>query len=78
VLLFYRDRAGANGSGATSVSRLMVMGDRLDKDRVAEIARETLGVSLRPLAAADVGLTIPGDLSFDIIAAPAGAARLAW
>jgi hypothetical protein len=78
VLLFYRDRAGANGSGATSVSRLMVMGDRLDKNRVAEIARETLGVSLRPLAAADVGLTIPGDLSFDIIAAPAGAARLAW
>ena len=56
----------------------MVMGDRLDKNRVAEIAQETLGVNLRPLGAADVGLTIPGDLPFDAIAAPAGAARLAW
>ena len=77
ILLFYRERSGSNGDG-TSVNRLMVMGDRLDKNRVAEIAQETLGVSLRPLEAADVGLTIPGDLPFDAIAAPAGAARLAW
>ena len=77
VLLFYRDRTGSNGDGS-SVSRLMVMGARLDKSRVAEIARETLGVSLKPLEAADVGLMIPGDLPFDLIAAPAGAARLAW
>jgi hypothetical protein len=77
VLLFYRDRTGSNGDGS-SVSRLMVMGGRLDKSRVAEIARETLGVSLKPLEAADVGLLIPGDLPFDLIAAPAGAARLAW
>ncbi len=76
VLLFYRDRSGSNGS--SSVSRLMVMGDRLDKARVVEIAQETLGVSLKPLGAADVGLLIPGDLPFDAIAAPAGAARLAW
>ena len=77
VLLFYRERSGSNGDGA-SVSRLMVMGNRLDKSRVAEIARETLGVNLKPLEAADVGLMIPGDLPFDAIAAPAGAARLAW
>ncbi|HKP36372.1 MAG TPA: hypothetical protein VJT71_05900 [Pyrinomonadaceae bacterium] len=77
VLLFYRERSATNGDG-TSVNRLMVMGDRLDKNRVAEVARETLGVSLRPLGATDVGLTIPGDLPFDVIAAPAGAARLAW
>jgi hypothetical protein len=77
ILLFYRERSGSNGDGA-SVNRLMVMGDRLDKDRVTEIAQETLGVNLRPLEAADVGLTIPGDLPFDAIAAPAGAARLAW
>ena len=77
VLLFYRERLGKNGNAA-SVSRLMVLGDRLDKNRVAEIAQETLGVSLKPLRAADVGLTIPGDLPFDSIAAPAGAARLAW
>ena len=77
VLLFYRDRAGSN-DGATSVNRLLVMGDLLNKQRVAEIAQETLGVNLRPLSANEVGLTIPGDLPFDLIAAPAGLARLAW
>jgi len=77
VLLFYRDRSGSNGEG-TSVNRLLVMGDRLDKRRVAEIAEETLGVRLEPLGAADVGLSVPGDLPFDTIAAPAGLARMAW
>ena len=77
ILLFYRDRSGSNGDGA-SVSRLLVMGDRLDKQRVADIAEETLGVKLQPLGAADVGLTVPGDLPFDTIAAPAGLARMAW
>lgn len=77
ILLFYRDRSGSNGDG-TSVSRLLVMGDRLDKQRVAEIAEETLGVRLQPLGAADVGLSVPGDLPFDTVAAPAGLARLAW
>ena len=77
LLLFYRDRAGSNGA-ATSVSRLLVTGDLLNKQRVAEIAQETLGVNLHPLTPNDVGLTIPGDLPFDLIAAPAGLARLAW
>lgn len=77
ILLFYRDRSGSNGDG-TSVSRLLVMGDRLDKQRVAEIAEETLGVRLQPLGAADVGLSVPGDLPFDTVAAPAGLARMAW
>ena len=77
ILLFYRDRSGSNGDG-TSVSRLLVMGDRLDKQRVAEIAEETLGVKLQPLGAADVGLSVPGDLPFDTVAAPAGLARMAW
>lgn len=77
ILLFYRDRSGSNGDG-TSVSRLLVMGDRLDRQRVAEIAEETLGVRLQPLGAADVGLSVPGDLPFDTVAAPAGLARLAW
>jgi hypothetical protein len=76
VLLFYRERSG--GSGA--VDRLLVVGSSLDKQRVAEVAGETLGVSLRPMGAADLGLVIPpnGDLDFDTIAAPAGLARLAW
>ncbi len=77
VLLFYRERSGGNGE--TVVDRLLVVGDSLDKKRVSEVASDTLGVNLRPMAAADVGLTIPaGGLDFDAIAAPAGLARLAW
>jgi hypothetical protein len=80
VLLFYRERSGANGQGGqAAVDRLLIVGDWLDKQRVVAIAEETLGVRLKPLNAADVGLIIPeGDLSFDTIAAPAGLARLAW
>jgi len=83
VLLFYSERSGSSGAGGSSsgapVDRLLVVGDRLDKQRVAQIAQDTLGVSLRPMDAADVGLLIPaGDLAFDAIAAPAGLARLAW
>lgn len=83
VLLFYSERSGPRGSGESStgptVDRLLVVGERLDKQRVARIAQETLGISLRPMGAADVGLLIPaGDLAFDVIAAPAGLARLAW
>jgi len=80
VLLFYRERSGANASGeGATVDRLLVVGDWLDKQRIVAIAQETLGVKLIPLQAADVGLVIPpGDLAFDTIAAPAGLARLAW
>jgi hypothetical protein len=80
VLLFYRERGGANGSGDSAlVDRLLLVGDWLDKQRVVNIAQETLGVMLRPLKPAEVGLVIPsGDLSFDTIAAPAGLAKLAW
>ena len=78
ILLFYRDRIGA-ASQATSVERLLVIGESLDKKRVAEIAHEAFGVNLRLLSAADVGLVVPGNnLDFDAIAAPAGLARLAW
>ena len=80
VLLFYRERSGSNGPGdGAAVDRLLVVGDWLDKQRVVAIAQETLGVNLKPLNAADVGLAIPpGDLAFDTIAAPAGLASLAW
>lgn len=77
VLLFYRERSGSNGDDG-SVDRLLVLGEGLDRNRVADIARDSLGVNLRPLDAGDVGLSIPGDLPFDAIAAPAGVARLAW
>jgi hypothetical protein len=62
-----------------AIDRLLVIGEQLDKQRVADIANDALGVNLRPLGAADVGLLVPaGDLDFDTIAAPAGLARLAW
>src|SRR5260221_6678767 len=78
VLLFYRERAGGS-SDANGVNRLLIVGNWLDKQRVVEIARDSLGVNLKPMNAADVGLIIPpGDLAFDTIAAPAGLSRLAW
>src|SRR5256885_15739424 len=79
VLLFYRERSGSSGeSEIAAVDRLLVLGDGLDKRRVAEIAGQTLGISLKPLGAAGVGLTFPPcDLSFFPNAAPPGPAPLA-
>jgi|307.fasta_scaffold105332_2 hypothetical protein len=78
ILLFYRDRAGTPDK-STAVERLLVVGQHLDKNRVAGIAQETLGMDLRPLNAGDVGLLVPSaNLDFDAIAAPAGLARMAW
>src|SRR5207249_6989694 len=55
VLLFYRERSGSSGeSEIATVDRLLVLGAGLDKRRVAEIAGETLGISLKPVGAADV------------------------
>ena len=79
VMLFYRDRVGPAGQDETvSISRLLILGEHLDKNRVTEIAEDAFGIRLNPLSAPDVGLLIPGDLEFDAIAAPAGLARLAW
>lgn len=80
VLLFYRERSGSDGEGeSAAVNRLLVTGDSLDKGRVTEIAQETLGVDLKSLEARDVGLNLPSrELPFDLIAAPAGLARMAW
>lgn len=78
LLLFYRDRR-ADGEEGTNLSRLMVVGEGLRKDRVGEIVSETTGGNLRVLEAADFGLQLPsGDFQFDTIAAPAGLATLSW
>ena len=78
ILLFYRDRLGTPAQ-TTSIDRLLVLGERVDKQRVAAIVRETFGNDFRLLNAADVGLVVPSEnLDFDSIAAPAGLARLAW
>jgi hypothetical protein len=79
LLLFYRDRRGGEVDKAGQLSRVLVLGELLGKDRACEIVGETLGADLRPLDAADLGLQLPTrDLSFDAIAAPAGLATLSW
>jgi Tfp pilus assembly PilM family ATPase len=79
-LLFYRDRSAPEGvEGASRLSRLMIMGEGITKERASEIVNETTGGDLRPLEAHDIGLQLPGrDFSFEAIAAPAGLATLSW
>jgi len=77
LLLFYRDRNPAPDREVSSLSRMMVIGNSLSRDRAGMIVRETMGIELTPLEAEDLGLTLPGrDLSFDVVAAPAGLATL--
>lgn len=79
LLLFYRDRRADVDGAASNISRLMVLGEGLQKDRVGEIVNETIGGALRPLEAEDLGLELPSrELSFDAIAAPAGLATLSF
>src|ERR1700754_3810660 len=79
-LLFYRDRnIPETSSENMPLTRLMVIGEGITKERAGEIVNETTGGDLRPLAAEDLGLQLPSrDFSFDSIAAPAGLATLSW
>ncbi|HEU4767407.1 MAG TPA: hypothetical protein VFS77_08525 [Pyrinomonadaceae bacterium] len=79
-LLFYRDRSAPEGvEGGSTLSRLMVMGEGITKERAGEIVNETTGGDLRPLEAHDLGLQLPSrEFSFDAVAAPAGLATLSW
>lgn len=79
-LLFYRDRSAPEGvESGSRLTRLMVMGEGITKERASEIVNETTGGDLRPLEAHDIGLQLPSrEFSFDSIAAPAGLATLSW
>lgn len=79
LLLFYRDRrAGGSDETGPTLTRLMVVGNGLTKERAGEIVSETTGREIQPLEAEDLGLMLPSrDFSFDAIAAPAGLAVLA-
>lgn len=79
-LLFYRDRSAPDGvESGSRLSRLMVMGEGITKERASEIVNETTGGELRALEAHDIGLQLPSrEFSFDSIAAPAGLATLSW
>lgn len=80
LLLFYRDRRGGEPEQTGQMlSRVLVVGNMLSKDRACAIVNETLGANLRALGAADLGLQLSTrELSFDAIAAPAGLATLSW
>lgn len=80
LLLFYRDRrSGDAGQTGQMLSRVLIVGDTLKKDRACQIVHETLGADLRALSAKDLGLQLSTpELSFDAIAAPAGLATLSW
>jgi len=79
LLLFYRDRSVPEAGAGPGLSRLMVIGEGITKERAGEIVNETTGGDLRPLQAEDLGLQLPSrDFSFDSIAAPAGLATLSW
>ena len=79
-LLFYRDRGTPEGMATSpGLTRLMVIGSGITKQRAGEIVNETTGGDLRPLDAEDLGLQLPNrEFSFDSIAAPAGLATLSW
>jgi hypothetical protein len=79
LLLFYRDRSAPETETGQGLSRLMVIGEGITKQRAEEIVNETTGGDLRPLGAEELGLQLPSrDFSFDSIAAPAGLATLSW
>ena len=79
LLLFYRDRSAPETSQGPGLTRLMVVGEGITKQRAGEIVNETTGGDLRPLQAEDLGLELPSrDFSFDSIAAPAGLATMSW
>lgn len=79
LLLFYRDRSAPETGTGQGLSRLMVIGEGITKERAGEIVNETTGGDLRPLGAEELGLQLPSrDFSFDSIAAPAGLATLSW
>jgi len=79
-LLFYRDRNIPETAGDNlPLTRLMIIGEGITKERAGHIVNETTGGDLRPLAAEDLGLQLPSrEFSFDSIAAPAGLATLSW
>ena len=81
-LLFYRDRVAAQdaeGGAPDRVAQLLVAGSGLDPQTTRALVAETLDAHPRLVNADDVRLALPSsDLDFNLIAAPAGLAALAW
>jgi hypothetical protein len=86
-ILFYRDRlttpTGADSVDAglplETIERLLVTGSGIDRTAASATIEETLARAPRTLRAEDVRLALPSaDIDFNLIAAPAGLAALAW
>jgi hypothetical protein len=90
-MLFYRDRNAPAGdepviaAAATHpaheerIERMLVAGTGLDAREAGAIIQETLSVPPRALGPGDLRLSFPSqELDFNLIAAPAGLAALAW
>lgn len=80
LVLYYHDRMlTVNPESNRTIERLLVLGEGFDAGAVSSIVSDTLETEPRTITAQDVGLSLPSpDLSFQIIAAPAGLAALAW
>jgi hypothetical protein len=81
-LLFYRDRVVAQddaGLAPDAIEQLLVAGHGLEPQTAHTLVAETLNAHPRLINAADVQLEFPAqDFDFNLIAAPAGLAALAW
>lgn len=78
LLMFYRDRFGADTS-VNSLESVLVVGKDFAPAKLKDIAAEALGRTLSILRPEDVGLSMPVQtLQFDDLAAPAGLATLGW
>jgi len=81
-LLFYRDRMAAQdaaGLASDGIEQLLVAGHGLEPQTAHTLVAETLNANPRLVSAADVQLEFPAhNFDFNLIAAPAGLAALAW
>ncbi len=87
-MLFYRDRNASAGEEAAvmvapapreQIERMLIAGTGLDPQEAGAIILETLASPPRTLGPGDLRFSFPlGQLDFNLIAAPAGLAALAW
>ncbi len=86
-LLFYRDRNAPQGEdggerlapAGETIDRVLVAGQGLAEAEAGAIIQETLSAPPRTLTAEDLRLLFPDrELDFNLLAAPAGLAALAW
>ncbi|MBA3323540.1 MAG: hypothetical protein H0T45_19135, partial [Pyrinomonadaceae bacterium] len=73
-----RGTSAAATTGET-IAQVLVAGHGIEPQLAVQLVEETLAVAPRLVSAEDVRLALPaGDLPFDLVAAPAGLAALAF